>query len=47
MGITQDKRKFKVSKKQTNPTNPSGGVNIKNKEFNINKTTIDENQSNN
>ncbi len=46
MGIIQDKRKFKISKKQTNPTNPSGGVNIKNKKFNIDKKTIDENQSN-
>lgn len=41
-----DPRKFKPKVKQTNPTNPTGGTDIKNKEFNIDKKTIDENQSN-
>lgn len=41
-----DPRKFKPKVKQTNPTNPNIGIKIKNKEFNIDKKTIDENQSN-
>lgn len=45
MGVTEDKRKFKRTKKQSNPTNPSGGTDIKNKTFDIDKKTIDENQS--
>lgn len=45
MGITQEERKFKITKKQSNPTNPTGGSNIKNKTFDIDKKTIDENQS--
>lgn len=45
MGVTQDKRKFKVTKKQSNPTNPTGGTDTKNKTFDIDKKTIDENQS--
>ena len=45
MGITQDKRKFKRKVEQSNPTNPTGGIDIKNKTFDIDKKTIDENQS--
>ncbi|MFT6796434.1 MAG: hypothetical protein ACJART_001575 [Maribacter sp.] len=41
-----DTRKFKRKVKQSNPTNPSGGSAIKNKTFDIDKKTIDENQSN-
>jgi hypothetical protein len=41
-----DTRKFKRKVKQSNPTNPSGGSDIKNKTFDIDKKTIDENQSN-
>lgn len=40
-----DKRKFKRKVTQSNPTNPSGGTGIKNKTFDIDKKTIDENQS--
>lgn len=40
-----DKRKFKTKVKQSYPTNPTGGTDIKNREFNIEKKTIDENQS--
>ncbi len=40
-----DKRKFKTKVRQKNPTNPTGGNVIKNREFNIDKKTIDENQS--
>ena len=45
MGVTEDKRKFKRKVEQSNPTNPSGGTDIKNKTFDIDKDTIDENQS--
>tara|TARA_R110000868_G_scaffold257374_1_gene514471 strand:- start:4865 stop:4987 length:123 start_codon:yes stop_codon:yes gene_type:complete len=37
MGEIKDKRKFKVTKKQTNPTNPTGDLNIENKKFDIKK----------
>ncbi|MFT4848395.1 MAG: hypothetical protein ACI83B_000926 [Sediminicola sp.] len=40
-----DKRKFKPKVRQSNPTNPNGGTDIKNRTFNIDKKTIDENQS--
>ena len=45
MGVTQDKRKFIRKVKQSNPTNPTGGTKTKNKKFDIEKKTIDENQS--
>ena len=45
MGVTEDKRKFKRKVEQSNPTNPSVGTDIKNKTFDIDKDTIDENQS--
>jgi hypothetical protein len=41
-----DTRKFKRKVKQSNPTNPSGGIDINNKTFDIEKKTIDENQIN-
>jgi hypothetical protein len=40
-----DPRKFKPKVKQSNPTNPTGDTEIKNRKFNIDKKTIDENQS--
>ncbi|WP_262710678.1 hypothetical protein [Maribacter sp. ACAM166] len=40
-----DTRKFKRKVEQSNPTNPSGGTDINNKTFDIDKRTIDENQS--
>ena len=40
-----DKRIFKRKVKQSNPTNPTRGTDVKNKIFNIDKKTIDENQS--
>jgi len=40
-----DNREFKTKVTQTNPTNPTGGTDIKNRKFNIDKKTIDENQS--
>lgn len=42
-----DPRKFKIKKRQSYPTNPNAGINIKNRTFDINKKTIDENQINN
>ncbi|WP_178984554.1 hypothetical protein [Winogradskyella helgolandensis] len=44
MGIIKDRKKFKISKKQTNPTNPTGNVNQKTNEFDIDKTTIKSQQ---
>jgi len=40
-----DTRKFKRKVEQSNPTNPSGGTDTKNKTFDVDKKTIDENQS--
>ena len=45
MGITQDKRKFKVTKKQTNPTNPTGNVEIDNKKFDMNRESIKDSKT--
>ena len=45
MGVTQDKRKFKVTKTQSNPTNPTGNVKIDNKKFDINRETIKESKT--
>ncbi len=40
MGTISDKRKFKPTKEQSNPTNPTGNTNIKTNYFNIDKKTI-------
>ncbi|MBF8151345.1 hypothetical protein ITJ86_15665 [Winogradskyella sp. F6397] len=45
MGITKDKKKFKISKTQTTPTNPSGNVNQKTNAFDIDEKTIKKQQS--
>lgn len=45
MGIIKDRRKFKIKVIQSNPTNSTGGIKIKNRTFAIDKKTIDENQS--
>ena len=45
MGVTQDKRKFKITKKQTNPTNPKGNTKRDNKEFDIKRKTIKDSQT--
>lgn len=44
MGIFKDKRKFKRTKEQTNPTNPTGNINQKTNDFDIDKKTIKEQQ---
>lgn len=43
MGIINDKR-LKRKVKQTNPTNPTGNVNIKTNTFDINEETIRKQQ---
>jgi len=45
MGIFKTKKKFKRKVKQTNPTNPNGDTNIKNRTFDIDKKTIKKNQT--
>jgi hypothetical protein len=40
-----DQRKFKRKVEQSNPTNQSGGSDTKDKTFDVDKKTIDENQS--
>jgi hypothetical protein len=45
MGVTEDRRKFKIKKKQTFPTNPKGNQKINNKEIDLNRKTIKESQT--
>lgn len=45
MGITQDRRKFKIKKKQTFPTNPTLNLKRDIKEFDINRGTIKESKT--
>ncbi|MDD7887723.1 hypothetical protein [Flavivirga sp. 57AJ16] len=45
MGIIRDKKKFKRTKEQTNPTNPTGNVNQNTNQFDIDKKTIKEQQN--
>jgi|TARA_R110001592_G_scaffold195468_2_gene443132 hypothetical protein len=45
MGVIEDKRKFKIKKKQTFPTNPTGNPKMDNKEFEINRKTMKENRT--
>ena len=40
MGIFDDKRKFKRKVEQTNPTNPTGNVNIDTNKFDIDEDCI-------
>lgn len=44
MGIIADKRKFKPTKEQNNPTNPTGNVNQPTNEFDIDESTIKNQQ---
>lgn len=44
MGIIADKRKFKPTKEQNNPTNPTGNVNQPTNEFDIDESTIKDQQ---
>ena len=45
MGIINDRRKFKITKEQTNPTNPTGNVNQLTSHFDTEKTTIKKKQT--
>lgn len=45
MGIIKDKKKFKTTKEQTHPTNPTGNVNQKTNKFDIDKKTIKKQQN--
>ncbi|MCL5129289.1 hypothetical protein [Algibacter sp. L4_22] len=45
MGIINNKRKFKITKEQTNPTNPTGDLNIENKKFDIKRETIKDSKT--
>lgn len=44
MGVTEDRKKFKTTKEQTNPTNPTGNTNIETNKFDIDEATIKEQQ---
>ncbi|GAB4157755.1 MAG: hypothetical protein Tsb0033_10050 [Winogradskyella sp.] len=44
MGIIADKRKFKSTKEQSNPTNPTGNINQSTNEFDIDEKTIKDQQ---
>ncbi|MFD1063303.1 hypothetical protein ACFQ1Q_08585 [Winogradskyella litorisediminis] len=44
MGMIEDRKKFKPTKTQTNPTNPTANVNQETNEFDIDKATIKKQQ---
>tara|TARA_R110002049_G_scaffold132849_2_gene292180 strand:- start:1640 stop:1783 length:144 start_codon:yes stop_codon:yes gene_type:complete len=45
MGIIEDNKKFKRTKEQTNPTNPTGNVDQKRNQFDIDEKTIKKQQN--
>ncbi|MCB0423978.1 MAG: hypothetical protein KDD13_05030 [Mangrovimonas sp.] len=45
MGIFNDKKKFKRTKEQTNPTNPTANVNQETNDFDIDEKTIKKQQN--
>lgn len=45
MGIIKDRRKFKRTKEQENPTNPTGNTNIDTNKFDIDEKTIKDQQN--
>ncbi|WP_179950033.1 hypothetical protein [Lutibacter citreus] len=45
MGMIKDRKKFKRTKQQTHPTNPTGNINQLNDHFDIEKTTIKKQQN--
>tara|TARA_R110000868_G_scaffold390234_4_gene659817 strand:- start:1464 stop:1607 length:144 start_codon:yes stop_codon:yes gene_type:complete len=45
MGIIKDRKKFKRTTEQTNPTNPTGNIDQLTSHFNFNKTTIKKQQN--
>ncbi|MFT6843080.1 MAG: hypothetical protein ACJASR_001854 [Psychroserpens sp.] len=44
MGMIRDRKKFKITKQQTHPTNPTGNINQLTDHFDIEKTTIKRNK---
>ncbi|TCK66879.1 hypothetical protein DFQ05_2165 [Winogradskyella wandonensis] len=44
MGMIKDRKKFKTSKTQTNPTNPTANINQDTNDFDIDKATIKKQQ---
>lgn len=46
MGIIKEKKKFKRTKTQNNPTNPNGDIDKRNKDFDIDNKTIIEQKEN-
>ncbi|WP_170244079.1 MULTISPECIES: hypothetical protein [Bizionia] len=44
MGVIKDSKKFKTTKEQTNPTNPTGNTNQKSNQFDIDESTIKKQQ---
>lgn len=45
MGMIKDRKKFKRTKEQTHPTNPTGNLNQLTSHFNIDDTTIKKQQN--
>ena len=45
MGMIKDRKKFKRTKEQTHPTNPTGNINQLTKHFDFYKTTIKKQQN--
>lgn len=45
MGIIKDKKKFKPTEEQSNPTNPTGNINQETNKFDIDKETIKKQQN--
>ena len=44
MGMIKDRKKFKRTKEQTHPTNPTGNINQKTNQFDIDEKTIKKQQ---
>lgn len=45
MGFIKDSKKFKRTKMQTNPTNPTGNTNQITSHFNFDETTVKKQQN--
>lgn len=45
MGMITDRKKFKTTKRQNNPTNPTANINQDTNDFDIDKATIKKQQT--
>lgn len=45
MGMIKDRKKFKTTVNQTNPTNPTGNTKMETNDFDIDKATIKKQQN--